>query len=446
MVSKYHNKTVTGYSTFYQSLAILLVTIFCLSYPLGIISSTINTGIALAEITSQNAMSRIPNAFVFTKDLFVGAQNNEVLMLQILLNSDSRTIVRTSGVGSTGHESNYFGSATENAVERFQTIYKSVILDPIGYGAPTGVIGERSRSVLNQVLNNLRNNRPAGENITIGTSVIHTINTFNSLSTGTSTDRGLPVISTNSVLPDGKVGSYYNAGISSTGGTSSYVWDLISGSLPPGMVFTNPNFSCDKSPCYKPISFAGTPTKAGVYQFVMRVTSGTDYSTQQFSINVRSNSAAAGQQGAYQDLTNTATSSSTASSDSSKSNSTGLIVAGAVVGAAVAVSALSSSASSGGMRTVFGGTIDTVIYCTCTASYLLYIYENDLKSVIQLMFIPGISTLHEEYNVSTAGPLVLGGYTQGGGSCMVYAGTSCTSYGSPIGIIDTPRGVGTSAI
>ena len=48
----------------------------------------------------------------FNRDLRYGDTHKQVLELQKFLNSDSRTIVATSGVGSPGQETEYFGKAT----------------------------------------------------------------------------------------------------------------------------------------------------------------------------------------------------------------------------------------------------------------------------------------------------------------------------------------------
>jgi hypothetical protein len=49
--------------------------------------------------------------------------SSDIYFLQKILNSDPDTQVATSGPGSPGMESDHFGTATENAVERFQTKY-----------------------------------------------------------------------------------------------------------------------------------------------------------------------------------------------------------------------------------------------------------------------------------------------------------------------------------
>jgi len=87
----------------------------------------------------------IPVDFRFNNDLHKGNNHPEVRYLQIILNSDPDTRVATSGEGSPGNETTYFGDLTENAVKKFQK----------KYGLPeTGYVGELTRGKLNEILNN----------------------------------------------------------------------------------------------------------------------------------------------------------------------------------------------------------------------------------------------------------------------------------------------------
>ncbi len=68
----------------------------------------------------------------FTKDLFFGMTDPDVLDLQRYLNSHGYP-VSVSGPGSSGHETNYFGSLTQNAVMKFQS---KNFINPTGYFGP----------------------------------------------------------------------------------------------------------------------------------------------------------------------------------------------------------------------------------------------------------------------------------------------------------------------
>lgn len=100
------------------------------------------------------------HASTFTLDLKTGSNNAEVLALQKILNTDTDTQVATEGPGSLSNETSYFGQKTQNAVKRFQEKYRSEILAPLNISAPTGVVGARTRAVLNSLAGGAGN--PAG--------------------------------------------------------------------------------------------------------------------------------------------------------------------------------------------------------------------------------------------------------------------------------------------
>jgi len=86
----------------------------------------------------------------FTSALSKGSENADVMRLQKLLNSDPDTRVSSSGVGSSGSETNFFGTGTENAVKKFQTKYGIVSSGTpatTGYGA----VGPATRAKLLEV-------------------------------------------------------------------------------------------------------------------------------------------------------------------------------------------------------------------------------------------------------------------------------------------------------
>lgn len=83
------------------------------------------------------------------RDLDLGSQGDDVLLLQKFLNTNQYTQIATYGPGSPGQETNYFGQLTKSAVIRLQEMYRSTILNPIGLHSGTGFVGSQTRAVIN---------------------------------------------------------------------------------------------------------------------------------------------------------------------------------------------------------------------------------------------------------------------------------------------------------
>lgn len=88
---------------------------------------------------------------LYGTNLSLGSTGLGVQVLQIFLNTDPATQVAASGPGSPGHETNYFGSMTFSAVERFQEKYALDILIPLGLTHPTGYVGSATRKELSSL-------------------------------------------------------------------------------------------------------------------------------------------------------------------------------------------------------------------------------------------------------------------------------------------------------
>jgi hypothetical protein len=84
-------------------------------------------------------------SYTWSKDLTLFDANLDVKNLQTALNFSTMTTVATSGNGSVGHETIYFGNATKNAVIKLQNIFYDEISDNAGY------VGSSTRAVLNKI-------------------------------------------------------------------------------------------------------------------------------------------------------------------------------------------------------------------------------------------------------------------------------------------------------
>lgn len=84
---------------------------------------------------------------VLSKLLVKGASNDDVVSLQKILNKDPETKIADTGDGSPGNETNYFGSLTLKAVQKFQVKYGIAKEGDEGYG----LVGPKTRAKLNEL-------------------------------------------------------------------------------------------------------------------------------------------------------------------------------------------------------------------------------------------------------------------------------------------------------
>ena len=92
---------------------------------------------ASAEVQLVTASPSPTSSFLFARDLELGMENIDVRELQKFLNANGFAVA-TSGAGSPGSETTYFGSLTQTALARYQAAQ--------GINPPAGYFGPITRS------------------------------------------------------------------------------------------------------------------------------------------------------------------------------------------------------------------------------------------------------------------------------------------------------------
>lgn len=115
-----------------------------LAITLGVVAliAFMTTPVTNAQTITTTSISTIPLCEI-TRSLTIGSSGEDVRCLQRYLNWAGFS-VSTSGIGSLGNESTYFGSLTANAVTRWQNANASQILVPAGIVTGTGYFGPLS--------------------------------------------------------------------------------------------------------------------------------------------------------------------------------------------------------------------------------------------------------------------------------------------------------------
>lgn len=92
------------------------------------------------------ATPEIPNCpYQFTHGVVYGQTDEQVPTIQQILNSDKRTVVATTGVGSPGRETSFYGKATREAMKRFQALFIEFI------GTADGKFNSRTQTVMQNI-------------------------------------------------------------------------------------------------------------------------------------------------------------------------------------------------------------------------------------------------------------------------------------------------------
>jgi hypothetical protein len=129
----------------------------------------------------------------------------------------------------------------------------------------------------------------------------------------------------------------------------------------------------------------------------------------------------------------------TTASSSSSSGSAAALAAGVALGVGAGAAAGLVAAP------FFGGKIISVLPCTCTGSLLLTIFDYSQKRPMYLMYLPGVSSIKANYNL-TPGASTMGGFTRATSMCWMAGPTVCTLYSYAEGTVDFIRGIGTSGV
>ncbi len=95
------------------------------------------------EVPNQTSNDTL-NSFLIIKELVKGSSGPDVLLLQKILNTDPDTQIATTGSGSPGQESDFFGDLTLKAVENLQIKYSIAKAGDVGFG----IVGPKTREKL----------------------------------------------------------------------------------------------------------------------------------------------------------------------------------------------------------------------------------------------------------------------------------------------------------
>lgn len=103
-----------------------------------LVNALLNPGV----VDAQTAAAAIPLCEI-QRSLTIGSEGEDVRCLQRYLNFSGHTIA-SSGVGSPGEETSYFGTLTADAVARWQNANAAAVLTPVGLTTGSGYWGPSS--------------------------------------------------------------------------------------------------------------------------------------------------------------------------------------------------------------------------------------------------------------------------------------------------------------
>ncbi|PCI30548.1 hypothetical protein COB52_01455 [Candidatus Kaiserbacteria bacterium] len=110
--------------------------------------ASMKTGVTTTPVTTTPSSSGV--SAMFSSSMDVGMSNSSIKRLQQLLNTSPDTQISTTGAGSPGNETEYFGSLTAKAVQKFQMKHGVAKPGDSGYG----YVGPKTRAKLQEVFGN----------------------------------------------------------------------------------------------------------------------------------------------------------------------------------------------------------------------------------------------------------------------------------------------------
>jgi len=114
-------------------------------------TSTLKSNATIPEKISTEIISKYTSHAKFEKNLRPKMIDVDIIKLQQFLNKNG-FIVATRGAGSSGNETKYFGSMTQNALTKFQEANGGNILSPLNLTKGTGIFGNATREFVNHFL------------------------------------------------------------------------------------------------------------------------------------------------------------------------------------------------------------------------------------------------------------------------------------------------------
>lgn len=388
-----------------------------------------------------NRLNQIPQNFIFNQILKNGySVSPDVQYLKWILNSDTRTSLTDNPNMTMDQLTSFYGPITENAVKRFQTLYRSEILDPQGIVNPTGIVGEATRIKLNSLLTKSR--LIVNYNDVLNTALNQRSGSNNSATSSSGVDfsylapLNLDTIfsnysKTNISTSTEEYKSAMNM-VASSSNNGAWTKSSTSAGNDSAMGASDPNAILSQSPApgvVAPYTMIG----------VVALMSGDFLGANIASYLSGKGTGLTGAKNLISDYTSTLSGGTIGGNKSGGGGSAGALIGG---GMSFGGSGTTGSASQS-VLAHFGGEITMNMTCPCSANYMLTILDKGTNTSLSIMFQPGLSSLKMNYN-PTVGETVLGGYIRGTASCMIYEGTSCSSYGNPVGTIDSIRGIGTT--